>query len=55
MEPFLYTISRPDNMPIVAMVFALAFLLRVWWRQARRNDRLIAEGRRDEIAREMRR
>ena len=55
MEPFLEILTKPDNLPIVGMVLGLAFLLLVWGRQARRNDRLIAEGRKDEIGPEMRR
>jgi len=52
---FLHILAKPDNMPIAAMVVALAFLLWTWLRQARRNDRLIEEGRKDEIGEEMRR
>ena len=55
MDNVLHIVSKPDNLPIVAMVVALVGLLAVWWREARRNDRLIAEGRRDEIGRCMRR
>ena len=40
---------------IAGMVIALVFLLGVWWRQVRVHDRLIKEGRKDEIGDEMRR
>ena len=53
MKQFLYILTRPDNLPIAGMVVALVFLLGVWWRQARRHDRLIREGRADEIHDEM--
>lgn len=55
MDAFVEILSKPDNLPIVGMVVALAFLLGVWARQARRNDRLLRAGRADEIAKEMRR
>ncbi len=55
MEQFLYILTRPDNLPIAGMVIALVFLLGVWWRQVRVHDRLIKEGRKDEIGDEMRR
>lgn len=54
MEQFIWILTRPDNLPIVAMVGGLAYLLRVWWRQARRHDALTRQGRADEIGEEMR-
>lgn len=54
MDNFLHILSRPDNMPIAGMVVALVYLLLVWFRQARKNDRLIEKGQKDEIGREMR-
>ncbi len=55
MAHFLWILRQPDNLPIVGMLFALVGLLAVWLRQALRHDRLIAQGRAAEIAREMRR
>ena len=55
MEHFLWILTRPDNVPIVAMVFGVIYLLWVWWKQARRNDQLIDEGKKDDIGEEMRR
>ncbi len=55
MEHFLWILTRPDNLPIVAMVVAVIYLLRVWWKQARKHDKLIEQGRKDEIGEEMRR
>lgn len=46
-------ISLPDNVPIVGMLFALLICLGVALRQAFKHDRLIAEGRKDEIYDEM--
>jgi len=54
-EQFLWILTRPDNLPIVAMVVAVIYLLRVWWRQARTNDKLIDQDRKDDIGEEMRR
>ena len=55
MEQFLEILTKPDNLPIAGMVVALFYLLWVWWRQARAHDRLLREGRGDEIGDEMRR
>lgn len=55
MDNLIHILLEPDNLPVAAMFVAMLLLLWVWWRQARRHDRLIREGRRDEIAREMRR
>ena len=55
MDNFLRILLMPDNLPIAGMAVALVFLLWVWARQARRHDRLIRQGRKSEIAREMRR
>jgi len=54
-EQFLEILTKPDNIPIVAMVFGVIYLIWVWWKQARRNDKLIEEGRKEDIGEEMRR
>lgn len=46
-------ISVPDNVPIVALLFAVLFFLYVSLVQAFRADRLIKEGREDAIYDEM--
>jgi hypothetical protein len=55
MTDLLDHLTRPDNLPIVAMVVVLGGLLWVWLSQALRHDKLIEEGREDEIGKEMRR
>lgn len=53
MEHFFHIISQPDNIPIVGMLLAVLFCLYVALVQAFRHDRLIKEGRREEIYDEM--
>jgi hypothetical protein len=53
-EQFVEIITKPDNIPISLMAVVVIFftLLSLW--QALRNDRLIKEGKRDEIIKQMR-
>jgi len=53
MHNFLEILSKPDNIPIVGMLLAILFFLWVALRQAFRHDRLIREGRKDEVIDEM--
>ena len=53
MEQFCSVISLPDNVPIAGMLVAVLFCLGVALKQAFKHDRLIAEGRKDEIYDEM--
>jgi len=53
MEQFCSIVSLPDNIPIAGMLFAILFCLGVALKQALKHDRLIAEGRKDEIYDEM--
>lgn len=46
-------LTRGDNLPIAALVPLLAFFTYVALSQARRHDRLVREGRSDEILDEM--
>ena len=48
-------VSKGDNIPIVAMLFIVAFFMGWGIREAGRNDRLIKNGRRDEILKDMQR
>ncbi|MBI2374834.1 MAG: cytochrome C [Deltaproteobacteria bacterium] len=53
MQPLLEILHKPDNLPIVLMVFGFGFVL-VWWvRTARRHDRLLAEEGESAVKREM--
>ena len=54
MDDFLKILMKPDNMPVAGMLLVLIWLLWLWWRQARAHDKLIREGKKEEIAREMR-
>ena len=54
-ENFKLILLKPDNIPIVGMLFVVGFFL-VWGlKEARRNDKLIKQGKRDEIVKDMQR
>jgi hypothetical protein len=53
MEQFLKIATVPDNIPIVGLLFIVLICLYVALKQAFRHDKLIAEGRKDEIYDEM--
>lgn len=53
MEHFLEILTKPDNIPIVGMLFAVIFCIWVGLRQALKHDKLIKEGKRDRIYDEM--
>lgn len=46
-------LSLPDNIPIVLMLGLVGGFTYLSFAEARRNDRLVREGRRDEILRTM--
>jgi hypothetical protein len=52
---FVAILTKPDNIPIVFMLVLVLFFTWVGLKQALRNDRLIEQGREDEILREMQR
>jgi len=52
-QNFLEIVTKPDNIPIVGMLLLILFFSWVGLRQALRNDRLIEEGKKDEILKEM--
>jgi hypothetical protein len=54
-EQFLEVLLKPDNIPIVGMLFLVLFFTWVGLRQGLRNDRLIEQGREDEVLKEMQR
>jgi hypothetical protein len=53
-ENFLEILTKPDNIPIAAMIPIVLFY--TWWAmsEARKNDKLIDEGREDEVIHRMR-
>jgi hypothetical protein len=53
MEHFWEILTKPDNLPIVGMLLAVIFCLWVAFRQALKHDKLIEQGKRDEIYSEM--
>lgn len=55
MEQFLEVLTKPDNIPIVGMLFLVLLFTWIGFKQAVRNDRLVEQGREDEILREMQR
>ena len=50
---FLEIVTKPDNIPIVGMLLLVLFFTWIGMKQAFRNDKLIEEGRKDEIPEEM--
>jgi len=46
-------ITKPDNIPILLMIILVSFYTGLALRDARKHDRLIAEGRKNEILRTM--
>jgi hypothetical protein len=52
-DQFLEIMLKPDNIPIVGLMVLVLFFTWLAFREARKNDQLIDEGRRDEILKEM--
>lgn len=53
LQNFLEIVTKPDNIPIVGMLLLVLFFTWIGLRQAFRNDRLIDEGKKDDIPNEM--
>jgi hypothetical protein len=53
LSQFLHILLQPDNIPIAGMLVLVLFFTWVGFRQALRNDRLVEQGREDEILKEM--
>ena len=53
LEQFIAIMFAPDNIPIVGMMFLVMFFTYLGFREGRKNDQLIAEGREDEVLKEM--
>lgn len=54
-DNFLLIAAKADNLPIIGMLFIVAFFIGWGLREARRNDRLIEQGKRDQILKDMQR
>jgi uncharacterized membrane protein len=52
---FVGILTKPDNIPIVFMMFLVLFFTWLGFKQALRNDRLVEQGREEEILKEMQR
>ncbi len=54
-DNFFAIVSKGDNIPIVAMLFIVAFFSGWGFKEARRNDKLIKAGKRDQVLKDMQR
>jgi hypothetical protein len=52
-ENFWLIVSKPDNIPIVFMICLVGYFTWLSFTEARKNDRLIHEGRKDQVLRRM--
>ncbi len=52
-DQFSSIIGKADNMPVAGALFLVGFFTWVAMRQALRNDRLIRDGRKDDILDDM--
>ena len=50
---FLTILTKPDNIPIVGMLILVVFFTWIGLREAFKHDKLIEEGKQDEIPNEM--
>jgi len=53
MENFIKILTVPDNIPIVIMLVTLIYLTWLCFSEARKNDKLIEEGKKDQVYRRM--
>jgi uncharacterized membrane protein len=53
LDQLLNIMLKPDNIPIVGLMVLIFFFTWVAFREARKNDQLIEEGRADEVLKEM--
>ena len=54
LQQFLGIVTKADNIPIAGMMILVLFFTYIGFKQARRNDKLIEKGKRDQIILEMR-
>jgi hypothetical protein len=52
-QNILEIVTKPDNIPIVAMLILVIFFTWLGLREAFKHDKLIEEGKEDEIPHEM--
>jgi hypothetical protein len=53
LEHFVHILTQPDNIPIVGLMVLLFFFTYLALREARKNDRLVEQGRENEILEKM--
>jgi hypothetical protein len=53
LQNFLAILTKPDNIPIVGMLILVIFFSWVGLRQAFKNDKLVEQGKEDQIPNEM--
>jgi hypothetical protein len=53
LQNFLAIVTKPDNIPIVGMLILVVFFTWLGMKEALKNDKLVEEGREDEIPNEM--
>lgn len=53
LQNFLAIVTKPDNIPIVAMLILVIFFTWLGLREAFKHDKLIEEGKENEIPNEM--
>ena len=53
MDQFIIILTKPDNIPIIMLLISVVICLYVALKQAFKHDRLIEEGREDEIYEDM--
>ncbi|HEX6435605.1 MAG TPA: hypothetical protein VF182_00650 [Candidatus Binatia bacterium] len=53
LQNFLAIVTKPDNIPIVGMLILVIFFSWIGLREAFKNDKLIEQGKEDQIPNEM--
>ncbi len=53
LDQFIQIMFLPDNIPIVGLLFLVMYFTYLGFREARKNDLLVSQGRGDEILKEM--
>ncbi len=53
LQNFLAIVTKPDNIPIVGMLILVIFFSWIGLRQAFKNDKLVEQGKEDQIPTEL--